>query len=127
LVYNKDYTNGEMLTSIQVGLRALGDNVDGILVVLGDQPQIEVHVVIEIVERYNASEHPIIVPSFKMHRGHPWLLDKIFWDEILALKPPMRLHDFLNAHINDIDYVNVDTPSVLQDLDTQQDYSRFKP
>ena len=127
LVFNKDYENGEMLTSIQVGICEINAAADAILIVLGDQPQIKAQVIREIIERYLVTHHPIIVPSYKMHRGHPWLLGQSFWEEILALKPPETLRDFLIKHNVEIDYVNVDTPSVLQDLDTQQDYSQFKP
>ena len=127
LVFNMDYANGEMLTSIQVGIGDVNKTTEAIMVVLGDQPQIEARVVNEICERYLATQHPIIVPSYKMHRGHPWLLGKSYWDEILALRPPLTLHNFLINHNGDIDYVNVDRVSVIQDLDTQQDYSQSKP
>jgi len=30
-------------------------------------------------------------------------------------------------HYEVIDYLNVETPSVLQDLDTKNDYSHYKP
>ncbi len=127
LVFNKDYENGEMLTSIQVGIREVNEAADAILIVLGDQPQINAQVVGEIIKRFQVTRHPIIVPSYRMHRGHPWLLGQSYWEETLALKPPMTLRDFLIKHNAEIDYLNVDTPSVLQDLDTQQDYSQNKP
>ncbi len=126
LVFNKDFANGEMLTSAKVGLRELGDAVEAILVVLGDQPQIEASVIIKITEHFDATHHPIIVPSYKMHRGHPWLLGKAYWQEVLALEPPLTLRDFLDDHQDLIDYVNVESPSILLDLDTRQDYDRFK-
>jgi len=127
LLYNKDFADGEMLTSLQVGLKDLDKEVDAILVVLGDQPQIEAKVVVEVSRRYEATHHSIVVPSYKMHRGHPWLLGQPYWDEVLAFKAPLTLRDFLNTHQQDIDYLTVDTPSILQDLDTPEDYARSKP
>lgn len=126
-LYNQDFENGEMLTSVQVGLSGLGDECDAALIVLGDQPQIESRVVREIVERNVSTHHKIIVPSYKMHRGHPWLIEKLFWKDILNLLPPQSLRNFLNMHYEVIDYLNVETPSVLQDLDTKNDYSHYKP
>jgi hypothetical protein len=35
--------------------------------------------------------------------------------------------DFLNAHAKDIYYVEMDTPSILADLDTPEEYLKFKP
>ncbi len=126
-LYNKDYADGEMLTSLQVGLKDLEKGVEAILIVLGDQPRVEASVVIDIMQLFNTNHHPIIVPSYKMHRGHPWLLGQAYWDEVLALKAPLTLRDFLNAHQAEIEYLTVNTPTILQDLDTQEDYEQSKP
>jgi molybdenum cofactor cytidylyltransferase len=126
-LFNKDFAKGEMLLSVKVGLSGQGDESKAALIVLGDQPQIETEIVQEIVERYLSTQHKIIVPSYKMHRGHPWLVDKSYWQEILQLNPPFTLQNFLNMHNEAIDYITVDKPSVMQDLDTQTDYTHFKP
>lgn len=127
IIFNNDYSNGEMLTSIQVGLRTVGGEAEAALVVLGDQPQIEANIIQAIVSRYLSTHHRIIVPSYNMHRGHPWLFDKSYRKEIFDLVPPDTLRDFLNKHNEIIDYLKVDTPSVIQDLDTHNDYSKYKP
>jgi molybdenum cofactor cytidylyltransferase len=126
-LYNPDFANGEMLTSVQVGLNSVGDESEAVLIVLGDQPQIELKVVREIIDRYLLTHREIIVPSYQKHRGHPWLVKKLFWQEICALVHPQTLRNFLNAHNETIDYINVDSQSVIQDIDTQVDYSRYKP
>jgi molybdenum cofactor cytidylyltransferase len=126
-IYNRDFANGEMLTSVQAGLESLGDESEAALIVLGDQPQIKEEVVQEIVDRYASTYHKIIVPSYKMHRGHPWLLEKSYWKEIRSLKVPATMRNFLDAHTEMIDYLIIDSESVIQDLDTQADYSRYKP
>lgn len=126
-IFNKEFENCEMLTSVQVGLSSLGEGSEAAMIVLGDQPQIETQVVRAIMERFLATHHKIIVPSYKMHRGHPWLVGKSNWQEILDLEPPHTLRNFLYVNHDVIDYINIDTPSVLQDLDTQNDYSLYKP
>jgi molybdenum cofactor cytidylyltransferase len=125
--YNKDFANGEMLTSVQVGLESLGEKSEAVLIVLGDQPQIKVKVIQEIVERYGSTLHKIIVPSYQMHRGHPWLLEKTYWQDIQNIKPPETLRNFLKAHQEVIDYMTTDSQSIIQDLDTQADYFQYKP
>jgi molybdenum cofactor cytidylyltransferase len=82
-LFNKDFAKGEMLLSVKVGLSGQGDESKAALIVLGDQPQIETEIVQEIVERYLSTQHKIIVPSYKMHRGHPWLVDKSYWSHRL--------------------------------------------
>jgi len=62
-----------------------------------------------------------------MRRGHPWLIAREFWGEVLQLRAPESMRDFLNFHKNDIVYVEHDSPSILQDLDTPEDYLKYKP
>ncbi|NJD60977.1 MAG: hypothetical protein C3F13_11550 [Anaerolineales bacterium] len=124
---NEDYANGEMLTSVQVGLHSLSDVSEAALIVLGDQPQIKPEVTREIIDRYQKTHYPIIIPSYKMHRGHPWLVEKSMWPFILKLTRPDTLRTFLSISEDKIDYITVNTPSILQDLDTQEDYQHYKP
>jgi len=126
-VHNNDYATGEMLSSIQCALRAMPDEARAALIGLGDQPQVQDKSVRLICEAYRDSQSRLIVPSFQMRRGHPWLVARPLWSEILALKPPESLRDFLNRHAEEIHYVSVDTQSVLADLDTPEDYQKSRP
>ncbi len=126
-VYNPDYLNGEMLVSFQAGLRALPDWVETVLVVLGDQPQIQASTIESVLMKSEVESEKIIVPSYHFQRGHPWLLPRKWWDEVLTLAPPSTLKDFLNHHASQILYVNVETPSILMDLDTPEDFQQNQP
>ena len=126
-VFNPDFANGEMISSVQVGLRHLYGRSEAALISLGDQPQIENSVVKAVIEEYLSHKSKIVVPSYQMRRGHPWLIARSLWDEILALNPANTLRDYLNSHQDFISYVSLDTPSILQDLDTPDDYKQFNP
>ncbi|MFZ2096154.1 MAG: nucleotidyltransferase family protein [Anaerolineales bacterium] len=126
-VMNRNYLNGEMLTSVQVGIRGLGIETEAALLVLGDQPQIESRVIEAIIKFYQSTQHQIIVPSYEMKRGHPILIGRSLWNKLLELNAPNTLRDFLNSYHDMIDYLIVETPSVLQDLDTPNDYTQYKP
>jgi len=127
MVYNPEHASGEMLTSLQVGLRALSARADAALVALGDQPQIEERNIRAVMEKYVYSRPVLAAPSYQMKRGHPWLVDRSLWPEILALHSPETLRDFLNRDPGRIAYVNVESPTVLQDLDTPEEYREQKP
>jgi CTP:molybdopterin cytidylyltransferase MocA len=49
------------------------------------------------------------------------------WEDLLEMHPPESPRDFLNRHADDIHYVNVDTSSILADLDTPDDYRTSHP
>lgn len=127
LVFNPGYQVDQMVLSLQVGLAELPKEVDSALVVLGDQPQIELSVVRAVSAAGRHSEAACVVPSFQMHRGHPWLVKRSLFPAILAVRPPLTLRDFLNEHAAEIFYLNVNNPSILQDLDTPADYRRQAP
>jgi molybdenum cofactor cytidylyltransferase len=125
-VYNPEYAQGGMVSSIQAGLAALGPGTRAALIGLGDQPQVREETVRRICAAYVQKEAPIVIPSFQGRRGHPWLATKPFWPEILALPPSVSPRQFLNAHAGQIEYVAADQ-SILQDLDTPEDYQRQRP
>jgi molybdenum cofactor cytidylyltransferase len=126
-VFNQEYAGGEMLSSVQTGLKAMKAQVSAALIVLGDEPQIQESTVRLIVDEYTETESALIVPSYEMHRGHPWLVAKELWDEIGRLRAPASLREFLKQRAADIHYVDVNTATILQDLDTPGDYLKLRP
>ena len=126
-IHNPDYATGEMLSSLKCGLRAMSEGVQAALIGLGDQPQVQEASVRAICAAYQAGRSGLIVPSFQMKRGHPWLVSRALWNEILTLPPAETLRDFLNKHASQIEYVNLDTSTILEDLDTPEDYQRSRP
>jgi molybdenum cofactor cytidylyltransferase len=125
-VFNPAYATGEMLTSLQVGLAALGPEVAAALIGLGDQPQVSLNAARKVLAACEATDARLIIPSFQLRRGHPWLVRRDLWPEILNMRPPATLRDFLNVHAGEITYVQTDA-TILKDLDTPEDYRREKP
>lgn len=121
-VFNPNYGQGEMLSSVQCGLSALAPEVDAALIVLGDQPQLDGDVVQRLIEVYYHETEGLIIPSFRMRRGHPIVIDRAYWQDILALDFDQSLRDVINAHADKICYVTVETDSVLRDIDTPEEY-----
>ncbi len=127
VAFNPDYEQGEMLASLRVGLAGLGRGVAAALVALGDQPQIEVEVVDRVIAAYRQSGARLVAPSYQMRRGHPWLIERSLWPEMLGLQAGETLRDLLARFADQIHYVAVERPSVLKDLDTPEDYQAEKP
>lgn len=134
-VHNRNYSHGEMLSSLQCGLSALAHPplpsaervIAAALVGLGDQPQVQERSVRLVCEAFMQTKSPLVIPSFQMRRGHPWLVARPLWAELLKIHPPQSARNFLNSHTGDIHYVNTDTPSIFADLDTPEDYQAAHP
>ena len=130
-VFNPEFANGEMLSSIQAGLREIAPSAlsgkEGALIVLGDQPQVQERSARAVVSRFEETKSNLVVPSYQMRRGHPWLVARPLWEEILVMRATESPRDFLNRHASEIEYVIVDNPSILADLDTPDDYLQSRP
>ena len=126
-IFNPQYTNNDMLHSLQVGLGMHHENIQATVVALGDQPQIEIATVRSLVEAYQEIDSPLIIPSFNNRRGHTWLVSRTLWPDVFALHAPATPRDFLNQNVDRIHYITVTTPSILKDLDTPADYDRERP
>ena len=125
-IFNEAYQEGEMLSSIQVGLSAKMREASAALICLGDQPQVQERTVRSVCDAFLKNKSPIVVPSYQMRRGHPWLVARPLWDQLLEMKSPRTPRDFLKKHARKINYVNVDTASVIEDLDTPEDFLKYK-
>lgn len=129
-VFNPEYASAEMLSSIQRGLRHLLSGkaeAEGVLIGLGDQPQVQARSVEAVCAAFRQSGARLVVPSYQKRRGHPWLAAYPLWESLLALGPSQTPRDFLNTHADQIHYVDVNTPSILADLDTPEDYLKSRP
>jgi molybdenum cofactor cytidylyltransferase len=126
-VFNPSFEREEMILSLKVGLTQLPDTCQAVLVVLGDQPQMQPAVVQQVMDAFWAGGASIVVPSFHMRRGHPWLLARRLWPSVHALEAHETLRDFLNSSASQIQYLVVNTESVLSDLDTPDEYARQRP
>jgi molybdenum cofactor cytidylyltransferase len=125
--FNEGYKSGEMLSSLQTGLSALKPETDAVLIALGDQPQIEEKTVRLVLQEYERRGASIVVPSYQLHRGHPWLAARKHWKTILQMQRPDSPREFLNRFSHEIHYVEVNSPTILQDLDTPEDYLKSHP
>ncbi len=124
VVHNPDYETGEILSSLKAGLESLPDQIAAALIVLGDQPRIQPRVVNQLLMAYAEGCAPIIAPRFQGQRGHPILVDRRYWPEFFALPPDAAPRDVIKRHEGEITFVDVNTDSVLGDVDTPEDYQK---
>lgn len=126
VTFNPDFQNDDMLTSLKIGMDQLSDQVEAMMVVLGDQPQVEPGTIQQIILTHRQNPGKIIIPSYRKRRGHPWLIDRKFWTAIRELQEDKTLRNFLNQHQEFLEYLVVNDPSILKDIDTPEDYQNEK-
>jgi len=126
-VQNADYAAGEMLSSIQVGLRfLLGADWPACLIAPGDLPMLQSETIAAVCAP-GITACSLTVPSFNNRRGHPVLIGRDYWPEILSLTGDKTLRDFFICRSGTIHYVVVEDAGIRQDMDTPGEYHTLKP
>lgn len=119
--FNKNYELG-MLSSVVCGFNSIPENAEAALVFLGDQPQISIEVIREVVRTWKQSEKGMVIPTFNAKRGHPVLIEKKYTEEINRLNPEKGLRQLMQKFSEDIVEVEVAAGEILRDIDTPADY-----
>jgi molybdenum cofactor cytidylyltransferase len=79
VVRNPDPSRG-LSSSLRTGLASLGPDIDGALIVLGDQPRVRPDVIEAIADAWAAGAAVAVVPRYAAGGGHnPALLDRRAW------------------------------------------------
>jgi molybdenum cofactor cytidylyltransferase len=128
VVINKNYREG-MITSIEQGLMNLNDKVQAFFIVLADQPGVSPEVFDRLITEFRRviPEKNIVLPTFRGRIGHPALFSAKYRKEASRIKGDVGLRQILQEHPEDILAVEMDTDSILQDIDTPDDYwKQFK-
>ncbi len=123
-IHNANYETAGMLSSIQVGLRVVPGTCAAALIVLGDQPLIAPKTVAALIGRFRQTAAAVIVPTYQSKRGHPILINRNNFAEVLSLGPDDTLKKFVNLHAKDSIEVEVDDAMILLDVDTPEDYEQ---
>jgi molybdenum cofactor cytidylyltransferase len=121
LVTNHIWQAG-LSTSISAGLSALRPEIDAVLLILADQPNLEPELLGTLVDHYRATGAPIVAPFYAGRRGNPVLFDRALFDELEQVHGDRGGRVIIARHGAHLARVDVDDPSVISDIDTLADY-----
>jgi molybdenum cofactor cytidylyltransferase len=113
-------------SSLKVGLQALPARAQAFLLYPVDFPLLTAEDLRPLLAAWRARRHDqrIFIPSHTHRRGHPVLFDATLRGNFLALDVAAPARAVVDARADEIVYVENDTPYVLMDMDTPQDYVR---
>jgi molybdenum cofactor cytidylyltransferase len=126
VVDNPDYAQG-LSTSMKAGLAALPSDIDGAVVLLGDMPRIAANEIDRLIAHFNPVEgRAIVVPTRKGKRGNPVLLGRQMFLELARVEGDSGAREVIAAHPDLVAEAEMDSDSVLTDIDTPQALAKFK-
>ncbi|MBB4264969.1 nucleotidyltransferase family protein [Roseospira visakhapatnamensis] len=132
LVHNPRYIEG-MGRSLATGVAMLPADLDGVLVMLGDQPGLTPGTVVRLCEAFVAAPDPtaaIIRPVYKDKEGHPVLWGRAWRPALLGLEGDQGGRDLIRLHAFDhagrVVRVPVDDPAVTRDVDHPEELAALR-
>lgn len=124
--HNPDYALG-LSGSLRTGLKALPQNVDGVLVCLGDMPDVRAEHLQKLIAAFDPVEgRAICVPAFQGNRGNPVLFGAQFFEEMMTVSGDAGARHLIAKHSDLVCEVAMDDAAVLLDLDTPQAMSDYQ-
>lgn len=111
-VVNPNYRLG-MLTSLQAGLRACGDEYEAVLFTLVDHPAVKPETIAVLMNQ----SADIAIPRFNGRRGHPVLMRREMAQLYLEEPVTAKVRDLIDRHADRIQYIDVEDPGICDDVD----------
>jgi molybdenum cofactor cytidylyltransferase len=119
-VRNPDFADG-LSTSLKRGLAALPEDLDGVLICLGDMPMISGRHLDRLADAFNPLEgRAIIVPTRDGKRGNPVLWATRFFAEMGQISGDVGARHLIGEHAELVAEVEMDDDAVLVDIDTPE-------
>jgi molybdenum cofactor cytidylyltransferase len=125
VVKNDDWKEG-MASSIRIGLSSmleLSPLVDGVLVLVCDQPYLNQHLIKALIEAQRDSGLPAAAASYGGKLGTPALFQKSLFSELMSLSGDTGARKILERKRENV--VEVEFELGVVDIDTQEDYERL--
>ena len=125
VVINPDYTSGQT-SSLQVGLRTLiADDLEAVLLCLVDHPAVCAETVRRIVAAFRQCGAPVVIPTYQGRRGHPVLIARQVFDELLQLASDAGADSVVRRYRPATQFVEVEDEGVVIDVDDPESYQRL--
>ena len=117
-VHNPAFADG-LSTSLHTGVDALPDNLDGVIVLLGDMPRIAPSHINRLIAAYNPVEgRAICVPTYQGKRGNPVLFGAQFFAEMTQVGGDSGAKHLIAENEDELVEVAMEDDAIFLDVDT---------
>jgi molybdenum cofactor cytidylyltransferase len=120
IVHNPDHASG-LASSLRAGIAALGPDIDGAFVLLGDMPRIAARHLQSLAAAFDpAAGRGIVVPTRAGRRGNPVLWGRAFFKAFRDLDGDVGARHLIGAHPEAVAEVEMPDEASLLDIDTPE-------
>jgi molybdenum cofactor cytidylyltransferase len=125
-VENPHYKTG-MSSSLKQGVLAFKDDIQAIILLLGDQPFIQEQILESLISTYNHQYHNgvrIVRASYNGQVGHPVLFDQSFFPLLTKIEGDKGAKLMIEDYVMELAIVDFSNDIWNLDIDTPIDYQR---
>jgi molybdenum cofactor cytidylyltransferase len=116
VVLNPDWSKGQ-LSSIHAAIRNLpAGATDGIILCPVDHPIVSAALVAQLIEKFDSSGAPIVLPTFHGRRGHPVIFRASLYQELLDARPDVGARQVVWARATEVVEVATEEEGVIVNL-----------
>ncbi|HEX3086823.1 MAG TPA: nucleotidyltransferase family protein [Pyrinomonadaceae bacterium] len=118
--FNSD-ADTPMSASIAVGLGQVSEQFGAVLIAPADHPAIPGNTIKLIVSEWERGA-ALVQPEYEGRGGHPVLVDREYFDELIHLDSELGMRGFFAQHRAETRRLPVNSSFIARDLDTWEDY-----
>jgi molybdenum cofactor cytidylyltransferase len=123
-VRNPEYAAG-MNTSLRAGIRALPEDVEGAVVLLGDMPLVDASMVRSLVDLFHREQPPLAISTYDGVVAPPIVYGRALFDELRTLEASACGKSIVKAHRAEAGELRWPRET-LTDLDVPEDLERMR-
>lgn len=120
LVHNPDFADG-LGTSLKAGIAAVPEDADGVIVCLGDMPQVDAALIDRLVGAFDPERGAlVVVPTIDGKRGNPVVWSRRFFPDLMLVEGDVGARHLIGRYSEAVTEVPVTGKGALTDVDTPE-------
>lgn len=123
IVANPLHASGQA-SSLRAGLAAAPEGSRAALILLGDQPEVRIEAIREVIDWHFVHGSPVVRAAYRGRPSHPVLLARSAWAGVEALRGDVGARELIATHLGRVDLAEVGGHPP-EDVDTPEDYERL--
>ncbi len=114
-------------SSVRIGIEALGDQYDAVIMALADQPLINAQDISRLIEAFKKRHHgEIVMPLVNGQRGNPIVLSGEAMKQILSSGQNMVCRKYMDQHPEMVYSFETSNNHFVLDIDAPADLEKFQ-
>ena len=121
IIVNPNPDKGQ-LSSIQLGISGLTDNIEAVMLWPVDQPAVSVELTCRLTELFITNDCRIAVPFRNGKRGHPAIFHRTLIHEFMDAPMEKGAKGIISRYESETCFLTTDESAAFTDIDTPSDY-----